>query len=488
MLALMSIYCGFSVHEGCHVAIFNKELPYKKSVFAKITNVLSDSDSVTDSFMVCYNLVEDLYVHEFAKSNYPRLFPFLQILYDITIDEKKLDGFTPTVLPSLFIWRNPKVRGHDKFKELSSYIRLLEKIDINTSINDRILIAQDILDLLDKDKNDRKDDQNEVCTFNGQGDFISSQDIPANLLEQIEENYDNVYTGTKMPIEYTETDDKIVNDIPIIYEHVDNGVLNNLLSNSQLGETIDWLEDIDFVYDAKWKELTRRLTIKNQKKTMFDLPKKTGPDLLPNELYRFTTDSKVFGQRNRMKKGNIKPQIILLLDHSGSMKELTQTLIREVYSLTRSLLDRRFSVSIYAHTTKQKSCLVLGIFSNFKTITTGKLALGPALKELLKISKMDNVDGFAINYVGGKFLNSNQPKVLVVLSDGKPHGGDYSGESAIYHTKRQIKKLRNKGIKVFSVSLKKEVIEDNNVIYGANNNISASDIESQLHKLINILR
>ena len=171
------------------------------------------------------------------------------------------------------------------------------------------------------------------------------------------------------------------------------------------------------------------------------------------------------------------------------MGYLAVTLAEETYNLAYVLQQRGFKFSIFAHTTSDSDCMVYGIYSNIGNIENNlsKLGLKNALDKMLKLERNNNADGKAIEFVAKKFTSANNSKVLIVMSDGQPSAKYYLSDKAKGHTKNEVIKLRNKGIKVMSVSLVKRVIKTNDEIYGKENNIFADTIESQLTKIAQIL-
>lgn len=483
LLAAVSIYNGFSVHEGLHVSIFNQQ--GKKPIDYLISDYLSDKYKGEHKFihhnlfMGCLNLIEDLYVSIYGEQNYPHLMPFLEMLEDITTNETLLDDLHTSVLSKLYVWRNTKSRGNPAFGDLVKYVEILEKVVYENSLGKRFDIAYSLYELLEKNDDFQPNDQKLQNSFYVVAENKKALQSELDLdLYKLDKKIEKIAaeSGAKNLI----VSDEVGNDFELekintVYQYVDDvGKYHHASSLSVKFETTD-----------KWETLTRNLLIQDLEQLKYNLPKKTGVELLPDELYRLGTDSKVFGQRSAFKRKRIKPQVMLLIDHSGSMGDLSETVVKETYNLASTLLKLRFQVLIYAHTTDGTDCLVIGVFDSQKPL--GKFSLKDALSSLLLIKKRNNDDGLAIRYANTRFLNNNQPKILVVLSDGLPQGIDYEGERACSHTQQEIVKARLSGTKVFSVSLVEGVERANDVIYGESYNISGENVESQLHKLARIL-
>lgn len=220
-------------------------------------------------------------------------------------------------------------------------------------------------------------------------------------------------------------------------------------------------------------------------------PVKEGFDLNENSLWRYGMDNLIFGKKNGTQPVIDDPETIMLIDISGSTETfingsklmLKDDMASAVQTVYNDMLNARMPVSVYCHSSggfqnrQGSGCKVYGIASHNMRFVSGPEIRSTTHDEqrfamIRELDSASNYDGWAIETVGNLFSVRRKPKVLIVWSDGAPSGG-LSGMSAIEHTKKEIEKLRRKGILVLSMSVVEEVVENNNEIYGKEFNFRA---------------
>lgn len=503
VLAAIAMYNAFMLHEGTHVKILRdrfgnenneNKLGYFFDYFCSENKVGNKR-----TYMLCLNLIEDLFVWLFDEKYFNKANKFAHITYQIITNYKLLDqsktekDINNNLLNILAQWRNPEVRNHPIFIGLSEYIEILKKVTLLTTFDDRVEIALELYRLFDKNLS-----ENEISNQNKNQEYVGVNRPFSNFVPEIENEF-NSEDGKKLVVEIRKVKEQLEQiktmssmrltdsgfdpkSIPVDYRYV--GSLQGSMYSGGY-------RDLQFDFNKKWASLVNNLKLKGRSKTKFAMPQKQGVELMPDELYRTSTDDKVFGNKSAYKLKPRKPEVTLLLDFSGSMTELVVDVAEEAYNLTQALIQQGYNVSIYAHTTHYKSCVVIGIYSTIVNITKGstKLRLKQALRRAVdKIDQHSNADGIAIEYVASKFSNTNTPKFLVVMSDGKPSARNYDNRRGKEHTKLVVDNLRKGGIRVLSVSLKNVVRTTNDEIYGKENNIVADKIETQMKQLASVLR
>lgn len=168
-------------------------------------------------------------------------------------------------------------------------------------------------------------------------------------------------------------------------------------------------------------------------------------------LARGAYNDKLFRRRDTQEATGL--DITMLLDESGSMTGDRIKTCRKVSILLANALEQvpNVNLSIYGHTTadsfggRAQDCAISVYVERGK----GDLARLGTME-----AQWSNLDGFAIQYVGQKALQSTAPdKWLVVLSDGMPAGYDYGHPGGDQHTKGVITQLEKQGLNVIGVGI-----------------------------------
>lgn len=212
------------------------------------------------------------------------------------------------------------------------------------------------------------------------------------------------------------------------------------------------------------------------------LPKKTGSKIDPLRMHNAAVDGKIFSRKSSVDVGrNGDIEIRILVDASGSMNQYSTISGVSLYEYTIAVSKKLFtacrnsgvSTKVLAHTTidvDDKPLLVTIADDETRNIEGN-------FSKALGIHLQQNIDGVIINEVATKEFSkeTRMRKVLIVLSDGVPMSPNYSGSDAVKHTKAAIENARKNGIEVMSVSLVRRVNEQNDGIYGKENNFDASE-------------
>lgn len=97
----------------------------------------------------------------------------------------------------------------------------------------------------------------------------------------------------------------------------------------------------------------------------------------------------------------------------------------------------------------------------------------------------NNLDGFSIWHAAKRMANTrpeSKRKILIVVSDGQPHGSGYGGEEAMSHVNLCMKDSRRRfGVETYSIGISNAYSKEDGIkMYGAQNNIVISDIKSSV--------
>lgn len=214
-----------------------------------------------------------------------------------------------------------------------------------------------------------------------------------------------------------------------------------------------------------------------------------GSAINASQLYRISTDQKVFAEPHRYDAKAEEIEIGILIDASGSMSgSLFNGVCNEVMGFSDAMVAARIPHFVDAHTSTwvggTDTPLMVRVLRSKVDGTTPDRRHN---MELLKggLDLVQNYDGFMVERATEHFTKKEGRKILLVLSDGEPYAPAYNGSMADAHTKQKIAEARKKGFVVISISLVSEVVEANNEIYGREWNIDAStNLVGQLQKII----
>lgn len=232
--------------------------------------------------------------------------------------------------------------------------------------------------------------------------------------------------------------------------------------------------------DRSFSKLGYLLRYLRQEKHILGQPRRIGSRIAKTRIYRIATDEKImaFPDSEHLKKGT--PEVNILLDMSGSMESgrLIERVAKAGYGAYMSLVECRVPTGVYGHTSDtghgSYTPVVYGIaaynmpFVGKRISTTSNPR--QAFTKVVEVGHHQNFDGLAIEFVAQRFTTRPGSKVLIVLSDGEPHGGmNYSGWEAVEHTSQVIRNLNRRGITILSLSLTEDVMESNTRLYGKGN-------------------
>jgi hypothetical protein len=189
----------------------------------------------------------------------------------------------------------------------------------------------------------------------------------------------------------------------------------------------------------------------------------------------YLKDDNIFYQVEDEKTMNIR--LTLLLDESYSMQAnipgyIADNAIKKYYNsdedmnvcITRSGVVRKLSVAfcealkeiknvklnIYGHAGPDPVCTI------YPYVTDDTPPDDYNKVSFLCQSKLHNLDGFALEYVGGELTKttSNYKKdILFMFTDGEPSVSDYSGDTAINHLIEVIQNYEAHGISIYGIGI-----------------------------------
>lgn len=469
--ACIAVNNGIQIHEALHVDILGTM--NKIDMIDENPNSSPYRDNAV--FGDLLNIVEDLFSENLCFENNKKAYVFLETMNNIFFNEQAVDyrksqlfgnKSLKNILNMLPIFRNryylgtnlAAICGLEEFTDI-----LFKALNTNLTIYDRVQIAIELMLLIENNKDLKQ--QSDAINMDFLGSFetidkLAISELDANLIEILKNNEKELDSLSKM-VDVLEKNTNL--SIPIEFLEVTNYTSS---------------EDVEL--DTNFSNFAFMLNHFRQEKNNAGNSVILGNKFKPSQFYKHSIDGKIMSIDNSqiVKKGN--PEIILLIDASGSMRgKLLDKTINVCYSVFVSLKNNNIPCAVYAHTTLNSKCLIVGVASYLMPLMNDKITntnnVLQRFKNLHGVRNSQNADGIAINFVGDRFPKSKNDKFLLVLSDGQPafteYGyGSYEGGN---HTTEIVKKLDKNNVYVASLSLTEDVVKNNNKIYGSKRNVKA---------------
>lgn len=491
---IITLLLGLFVHEAAHFAYSYKDLTnYTQHIRNKTPFPFNESIAASVG-----NIVEDVFIEAEIDRRVPSLFWMLERTNEMFFSDKDLkrkltDASSIEVAPRLMqdvvnvldVLIYAKTRDSvDTTPYISGLFELARSAILPYSLKEREDIALDIYNQLmercEAEECKYKDSLAKKAEESSRA-FGAEQldDMPSRLTNKTASRINNALEELKNCIvtreESTEEDKE--GEISIFIEEIVKPDTNSVTAD---------------VRYARLAELGRQQATTNRP---YGLDSVRGSHI--RKLHRIATDAKIFAERVVMK--DYKPmQVAILMDCSGSMREIVsgkgghattrlQQTAQATLGAALALLEARCDVAVYGHTADLRGMDDTHIYT-IKTFQESSALLAEKIYAVLEErAHVNNRDGYAVNYVGGKFTKPNCRRLLIVISDGQPAAANYGGHSGIEHTRQQVNELRRKGIEVLSISISREAREPNDMIYGHLWNVSNQDvnvIEQIIQKLV----
>lgn len=236
-------------------------------------------------------------------------------------------------------------------------------------------------------------------------------------------------------------------------------------------------------------------------------------------LHRAGMDGKIFGdiKLDGHRAGKGSPEIVFLLDFSGSMRSpvggtragrgsKVDFAMSSAIAINNALGGTKTRFSIFGHTTTNRGGKWGVLFveiKGFNEIVSEKEMINRLREIKGSVEFYGNADGAALLVAAKEFSKSHMgDKILFIVSDGAP-AEDYrdfyveNGVSAsnISTDYRDIIKnvaavadsIRGRGIKLFSASIDDAAIEPCNQIYGKEHNVKVDNVSELVQMVVRAL-
>lgn len=517
VLAAIACINGSQVHESLHCRLTNCKMDEAIQLNPKAVKYAGENQALMFSIM---NIVEDLYIERWCKARFPQLYDFILSKNAILFGERHLDEVKErlqgaeltkgqwlqqavmlkdrqihdTMVPMLRVPQAPNLVedlllvdrcklgdpgiSDDKQSRVDISARdeqYKERLAVAIKFYEAIMASDLLDDPTQEDKSDQTIDGGEGGGSDAEN--AATQATPSSM-QQAAANSAN----------HGIEENKEHNRVKI---HRQGGQIDlSRIGPVQLTDVLEFgLASQVITPDRKWLQLGRSLRYARSINHVQGRPRDVGSSIISGRLAHIAIDGKVLAHRDATGLTRGVPELIILIDSSGSMvgnqvgsRTLLQVVTEAAYGGFLSMLEARLPVAVYAHSTGSNggkpAPIVAAIAANEMPLTVGGRATTTGdharrFAALRNMSHSSNMDGIALDYCLHRFTNKPGTKLMMVLSDGQPNGSWYDGAMGIRHTAIVADDARRRGIHVVCGSLVEDVVDDNDEIYGKDFNIIA---------------
>lgn len=539
----LTVINGSQIHEAYHMV-------WSICNLVEFAKLLSDGEDIykeNSGFLSILNIVEDIYIEQRGREEYPGLAILVDGKNSILINEhnyqeaisrlKQKDVTADDVVHASVSLKNINLRRREDWEGFEEIYDLLESARSSSLTQfQRANIAREIHKALmamiyvegtvklGKDYNsvvtggeDFKidgDDSVEAILamlflgmiFSSKYDIFGKEDGTSDRKEKLLKSLTKILGITDD--EFTELNKELEEEIENVEQKMK--MIKNELSENLPKPKITQIPNLakeGVEEDKSFIRFGEKLRYLRQQNNTPSVPLTTGSKIMKQRLARIAIDGKVLSYPSVPNETSGEPEIIVLIDISGSMvnndgakkgENLIKSTVKAVYGIYKSCIANNISIAVYAHTTTSgsgySSIPIIYPIAAYKMILDGvyvEKTKSPELKfaSAIQVSHGSNYDGIALEFVGKQFTERLGTKSIIVCSDGTPAGTGYYGDEAKKHTENIAKSIRKKGVSVVSLSLVKDVVEDNNQIYGNKNNFEAygEKLNSTISKIVSQL-
>ncbi|MBQ7673252.1 MAG: VWA domain-containing protein [Alphaproteobacteria bacterium] len=335
----------------------------------------------------------------------------------------------------------------------------------------------------DRDKtenNQSKSEENENTINNTTPmDDNTASNIAKNIMNQLKKNIANSQAENEVEMQIKQETDGVIKTIDMTSTHK-NIPLHNIrelnVTDSDIREYNRIMGPLKGISKSMQK---RMLAVLRDLKEGDVLKHRTfGSKLEARDAYRL--DSKVFSKK-KLPQDLPDMAICVLVDESGSMYGARIEAAKQATMLLHDFAcGLNIPICILGHT--EYGYFELHRYTEFESVNN---------KDKYRLAKitnrMNNRDGMGI-LIASELLSrrTEQVKLLIVISDGRPNGINYGGRSAIKDMQDIVKKYKKKGIQTFAAAIgnDKDVIKS---IYG-DGFLDISDLSKLPKAMVNLVK
>lgn len=554
---------GSQIHEAIHIIQTECDLSKMVAINSQATKIFHEYKA----FATILNIVEDIYIEEWCRYNFAGLSQFIDAKNEVLLgDHPASEAFerlyseevtTDDLLSALALLKNTRIAASPNWAPWKEIVDTCEKArNHNLAKADRVDIALQVFELFKKsscadgttpmptgsqmkpgsannsfniDKNGRAESEFIRSLAKAISQALQGRDVnnkaigidddeygedndPLTDPEARSEAEKNIYAIVGVEIsQFEQLGEDLNKEIVKIEKEFRAKRGEGNLNLDKIPKPI--LKHIDevaatsrelLVEDQDFKRLGEYLRYMREKKTTLGRARDQGSVVIKQRLHRIATDGKILANRDSKKLTKGRPEVVILVDISGSMQAtrgsapgeyLITSASRAAMSSFGSFMRAGVPCSVFAHTTDSNfsatSSLIYAVagfqmpLHNSNPVISGNYIRQFSL--LLSAEHNANADGIAIEYCTTRFTSHPGSKILIVLCDGEPAGGyNYRGDLARNHTKQMVIKARRQGIHVIAVSLVESVVPSNDEIYGSQNNLRGygSQLEPTLKQIV----
>lgn len=528
VLAALACINGSQVHEALHVWLS----PCKIDEYMKASHPAA-WDTYKTLLAQAFNVVEDLFIEETLRQSvvHSKLEPFMTLKNAVLFGERNLSILEEDLADPTLLEPKDVVRCLSYLKdraitaqvsELFDQAELLQAVMIveqglelyrMASYSDRAAVAIELCEYLVKLQEQGKlaetpeEDEGAgevgsiVIMIDGDGagkaEAMAAGEMPESVLQAIAQSLNEAL-------------EEAAEHQRIIHSREGGEIDTNKVAKTRLVDAMDIKTKTSprpITDEREWSVLGRALRYARTIAHTPGRPREEGSTLLSSRLAHILIDGKVLAYRDAQKTKRGVPETIMLIDGSGSMRghqvaEKRTTLLEYVASCAhggfQSMMQAHLPCAVYSHTTygEYGECagpLVFAVAAFEMPLNDSRPVITANARQrfnmLVRAESNSNYDGLAIEFVGKRFTKRPGSKLLIVMSDGQPYGPSYSAGEAIKHTTQVVNNLRKHGVQVIAISLVRDVVANNDEIYGKDYNVHAYDgqLEHAIREIVSKL-
>lgn len=485
---------------------------------------------LTQNVATILQIVEDLYIENYIGNNFPYLEWFLINLNNALFPDEEIasrrndtTGNKPETVEEAeaivhyaysFKRQSYLFTFRDEW-ERTLYNMFISVFGMNNK-DERAKLAYEIYDYIfspeqQEEESESSDEEGDGGEGSGSGSLDTSPEVsnPSFVATSMTKNGETVFV--KLPDYYSDEIDN--SDYHETYTVAVSEHKDIFVERAKGGA-----KSADFLLTPM--DFTKLRVVENARgsvRTVVGAPAYSGRRM--THLHRAGMDGKIFGdiKLDGHRAGKGSPEIVFLLDFSGSMRSpvggsragrgsKVDFAMSSAIAINNALGATKTKFSIFGHTTTDRAGKWGVVFVEIKGFNeiVSEQEMNNRLREIKgSVDFYGNADGAALLVAAKEFSKSHMgDKVLFIVSDGAPAEDfrDFYVENGVNASKlsadwRDIIRnvaavadsIRSRGIKLFSASIDDAAIEPCNQIYGKEHNVKVDNVDELVQMVVRAL-
>jgi len=508
-----------------HGTVFHETLHFLLSP-NHLTDFLKPGMKFNNTFGFIANVVEDVYIENEGVRRYPNFGWMISDVWTLLFDpkriidiQKKWGGDAPknvdelqNALNTLCMYKNQGGPFHTRTDFEREMRRILFSVHGVNELDERIEIVYKlyafVTQAMKKDAEKEEEANTGEVKGSGRNDEEEGFEGEGEFGEGDEKDFGTIESPFLSPSDLTasEKESKF-----FIGRDIDTSI-TVLQDVEKVGKTPVFVSVLKaenkaaISFDERWLAFAKLTNARSTVRRVVGSPRFSGRRITAPQNLIVTDDPSHYGkvfssatmEATSQRSGSGKPQVLILVDLSGSMAngfgdcKLAKAL-RAAYGALCGLEKAGISASVLGFTTltnnlhSDEITHIINYKKFSESFSTGKGRVSGHYHKLLTSLCRNNTDSVAIEYAARQFVG-NGTKILVVISDGHPGAMMYRDvDDGIAKTSEVVKKVRKNGINVFSVAIDERAVSSCKRIYGDKDALISDDpnvIVDRLSKLL----